>query len=192
MSKVRVLAIMGKSSSGKSALQKAICKMFDVHKVVTTTTRPIRQGEEQGVDYNFTTVEEFTEKVLSLEMLEATDFNDWFYGTELGALHGNKINIAVLNPAGVLAMAEDGRIDLKVVYLDTDDKVRLMRSLNREAKPNCKEICRRFFADEKDFNEEVMDELADMNLDVVAIQNDGNFSLQQIATKLAPFIFGPS
>jgi hypothetical protein len=37
------------------------------------------------------------------------------------------------------------------MYIDTPDKVRLMRSLQREERPDCHEICRRFLADENDF-----------------------------------------
>lgn len=188
--RIVVLGIMGKSASGKNALQDEICRIYDAHRVVTTTTRPMRDTESQGVDYNFVTVEEFAEKIVNLKMLEATDFNNWFYGTEIGALHGQKVNIGVFNPAGIIALAEDPRIELRVVFVDTNDKIRLNRSLNREADPDCAEICRRFLADEKDFDIETMDEMADMNLNVIRVENNGNVSLRDIATKLAPFIFG--
>ena len=43
------------------------------------------------------------------------------------------------------------------VYLAVDDEERLMRLIRREkaqAKPNYREVCRRFLADEEDFSEE--------------------------------------
>ena len=36
----KVVAIMGKSASGKTTLQKAIAREFDVNEIVSTTTRP--------------------------------------------------------------------------------------------------------------------------------------------------------
>ena len=186
----KVVAIMGKSASGKTTLQKAIAKQFNVNEIVSTTTRPKRDREKEGVDYKFVTIEQFTEKVLSGDMLEADDFNDWFYGTEISALNENKVNVGVFTPNGVEALAQDGRIDLKVIYIDADDKQRLLRSLNRETNPNVAEICRRYFADEKDFCDDRMSELADMNLNVMTITSDGSKSIYQIASEVAPFIFG--
>ena len=186
----KVVAIMGKSASGKTTLQKAIAREFDVNEIVSTTTRPKRDREKEGVDYKFVTIEQFTEKVLNGDMLEADDFNDWFYGTEISALNENKVNVGVFTPNGVEALAQDGRIDLKVIYIDADDKQRLLRSLNRETNPDVAEICRRYFADEKDFCDDRMGELADMNLNVMTITSNGSKSIYQIASEVAPFIFG--
>ena len=186
----KVVAIMGKSASGKTTLQKAIAREFDVNEIVSTTTRPKRDREKEGVDYKFVTIEQFTEKVLSGDMLEADDFNDWFYGTEISALNENKVNVGVFTPNGVEALAQDGRIDLKVIYIDANDKQRLLRSLSRETNPDVAEICRRYFADEKDFCDDRMSELADMNLNVMTITSDGSKSMYQIASEVAPFIFG--
>lgn len=185
-----VVAIMGKSSSGKTTFQKVIAELFDVNEIVSTTTRPMREGEVEGKDYNFVTIEEFTEKVLNGEMLEATDFNDWFYGTEISALKENEVNVGVFNPDGIESLAQDGRIDLRVIYLNVEDKIRMIRSLNRENKPDVGEICRRYFADEKDFSNDRIDELADMNINAIALFLDGSESLYQLAPKYAPFIFG--
>ena len=96
----------------------------------------------------------------------------------------------MFTPNGVEALAQDGRIDLKVIYIDADDKQRLLRSLNRETNPNVAEICRRYFSDEKDFCDDRMDELADMNLNAMTIISDGSKSIYQIASEVAPFIFG--
>ena len=49
-------------------------------------------------------------------------------------------------------LLEDPRIDLIPVEVLASDKIRLIRSLNREKNPDCEEICRRFFTDKKDFD----------------------------------------
>ena len=63
----------------------------------------------------------------------------------------DKINIGVFNPAGVEALLEDPRLDVFVIEVLVNDKTRLLRCLNRESKPDCTEICRRFLTDEQDF-----------------------------------------
>ena len=43
-------------------------------------------------------------------------------------------------------------INILPIYIEASDKTRLLRNLNREENPDCKEICRRFESDNKDFN----------------------------------------
>lgn len=152
--KYQVIALMGKAGAGKDSIQNATCKAHPnvFHKIVSCTTRPPREGEEDGIAYNFISLEDFTRKVLNGEMLEATEFRGWFYGTLISSLVKDKINIGVFNPDGVEALVNDSRLDVMVVYVSADDKTRLMRALNREEHPDCMEICRRFMADEKDFD----------------------------------------
>lgn len=153
--KYQVIALLGKSGAGKDSLQNGTCKLHPLifHKVVSCTTRPKRDGEMQGEDYDYISVESFTHKLLAGDMLEATEFNEWFYGTPISALAKDKINIGVFNPEGVAKLCADPRVDVYAILVNTDDKTRLMRSLMREENPNCAEICRRFFADEKDFTD---------------------------------------
>ncbi|MEG1726209.1 MAG: GTPase, partial [Anaerovoracaceae bacterium] len=85
--KYKVIAIVGKSGAGKDAILNALCDKYKgLNKIISTTTRPIREGEVEGVSYHYVTGDEFGEKVVNFEMIEACDFRDWFYGTELKAL----------------------------------------------------------------------------------------------------------
>ena len=97
-----IIALIGKSGSGKDTIMKEIIKQkSDLHEIISCTTRPKRENEIDGVNYYFLTPSEFTEKVLKYEMLEATCFNDWFYGTSYDSLDKNKINIGVYNTEGI-------------------------------------------------------------------------------------------
>jgi guanylate kinase len=153
--KIKILALFGKSASGKDSVQKWIVSNYPqlTNKIVSCTTRPPRSGEQDGVDYFFLSDEEFAKKVLDGSMLEATSFREWFYGTALDQLDPDKINIGVFNITGVECILEDPRLDVVPVWIYASDKARLRRSLDREDNPDCKEICRRFLADEKDFDE---------------------------------------
>ena len=153
--KIKILALFGKSASGKDSIQKWIVSNYPqlTNKIVSCTTRPPRSGEQDGVDYFFLSDEEFAKKVLDGSMLEATSFREWFYGTALDQLNPDKINVGVFNITGVECILDDSRLDVVPVWIHASDKTRLRRSLDREDNPDCKEICRRFLADEKDFDE---------------------------------------
>ena len=119
----------------------------------------MREHEQDGVNYHFLTVEEFTEKVVNGDMIEATNFNNWFYGTMLSTLSKNKINIGVFNPEAVEILQADKRLNVIVIYIEATNKERLLRQLNREDEPDCHEIVRRFKADEEDFNDDRINEI---------------------------------
>lgn len=172
MDKYKIIALFGKSSAGKDFLQKWIVNNWDVNKMISCTTRPPRDYEQEGVDYFFLTNEEFATKVLDGTMLEATEFRSWFYGTPLESLSKDKLNIGVFNPSGVACMLEDARLEVFPILVTATDKKRLMRSLNREAKPDCAEICRRFFTDEADFQ--------DLDFEYVTYNNETSDNLPNL------------
>jgi len=163
--KYQVVALIGKAGAGKDTIQRATCKAHpDIfNPIISCTTRPPREGEIDGEAYHFLTLNEFTRKVLNGEMLEATEFRDWFYGTSIEALAPDKINLGVFNPAGISALLESPDIAVTVVYVNASDKERLMRYLSREDNPDCAEMCRRYFTDEEDF--------ADLDFDYYILDN---------------------
>ena len=153
MKRYQVLALIGKAGAGKDTIQNVTCEAHPgiFHKIISHTTRPPRDNEIDGKDYHFTDIPDFTRRMLNCDMLEATEFRGWFYGTSMESLDENKVNIGVFNPAGVSALLETPGIDVKVIYVDADDKTRLLRYLNRSENPDCAEMCRRQYADEQDF-----------------------------------------
>lgn len=152
MGKIKVIALFGKSGSGKDTISEwMVNNIENTHKIISCTTRPKRQNEEEGKDYYFLTDEDFAEKIVKDEMLEATCFRGNFYGTPLNSLNPEKINIGVFDCFGVQSLLDDSRLEVIPVYIFAPDKTRLIRSLQRENIPNCHEICQRFFTDEEDF-----------------------------------------
>ena len=176
---MKIVAIMGKAGSGKDTILKRIIKKYPekFNEIVSCTTRPPREGELDGINYHFLSVEEFTKRVLNGDMLEATEFNGWHYGTAKSALSEEKTNIGVFNPAGIYCLMEEKDIDLQVYFIQTKDKLRLMRQLSREEDPNIEEIIRRYGADKIDF-EDVED------IDYISLRNntkeDLDFAVQMI------------
>ena len=98
----KILAIMGPAGSGKDSLMWELIKgKENVKPIISCTTRPIRDNEKDGVNYHFLTNEEFALQVLNGEMLEATIFNEWCYGTSVNNLDSHCLNIGVFNPEAV-------------------------------------------------------------------------------------------
>lgn len=152
MSKRVLIALCGKSASGKDTIAKAIVSdLPDItHFVVSATTRPRRENEVDGVDYHFLTDMEMLKKILNFEIIEAST-HKWVYGTLDSEIKSDKINIAVLNIDGIDILMENKDIEVIPVMIEASDKKRLLRSLTREINPDCNEIIRRFSSDNEDF-----------------------------------------
>lgn len=166
MNKIKLVAICGKAGAGKDTFLRRLVEHSNskYHEIVSCTTRPPREKEVDGINYYFLSNEEFAEKVLNGDMLEATVFNDWCYGTALSNLDVEKINIGVFNPTGIEIISQNDKLDLLVFYITATDKNRLIRQLNREENPNIEEILRRYTTDKSDFEE--------LDFDYLLINND--------------------
>lgn len=173
MSKYRLVALIGKSGSGKDTIKnKLLSQCKGLSRVVTSTTRPAREGEVDGVDYNFLTDQEFTDKILNGDLIEATQHREWFYGTDSVSLKEETINLIVLTPDGIRAIQEAEDIDLLVIYIMCPNKERLIRTLNRETAPDIDEIFRRYKQDREDFS--------DLEFNFTVMDNSGKYSMEQI------------
>lgn len=79
-----ILILSGPSGCGKSTLLKEVYKeITDYYFSISTTTRNPRVGEENGIDYFFTTKEEFEKDIENGDFLEYAKVHDNYYGTSL-------------------------------------------------------------------------------------------------------------
>ena len=79
-----VLVLSGPSGAGKSSLiSKIIDDIGDCYFSISTTTRPMRPGEKEGVDYHFVDEEEFKAGIERDEFLEYALVHGNYYGTSL-------------------------------------------------------------------------------------------------------------
>ena len=156
-----ILALVGEAGSGKDTILRHLIDdtkhyykgKLPLHEIVSYTSRPPREKEVDGVNYHFITAEKFTEMILQNQMFEATVFNEWCYGTGIESVKENAINIGVFNPEGAETLLHDKRVNLVIVYINANDKIRLIRQLNREVNPDIDEIIRRYKADKIDFED---------------------------------------
>lgn len=161
----KIIYLMGKSSTGKDTIYKELLRKgaVDLHTIVPYTTRPIRAGEREGVEYLFTDEEGFQRLLEAGKVIEDRAYNTfhglWRYFTvddgQIDLQEKNYIMIGTLE-AYEKMKAYFGEDKLLPVLIELDDGVRLQRALNRERKqkhPKYEEMCRRFLADSEDFSE---------------------------------------
>lgn len=162
----RIFYVMGKSASGKDTIYKCLLERMPQLKTVTLyTTRPVRDGEKEGIEYHFTTMEKLEEFRRSNKLIEERTYQTvhgpWSYFTVDDGqieLNGDQTYLMI----GTLESYEKmrqyyGEKNLIPLYIEVDDGVRLERALMRERmqkEPKYRELCRRFLADEEDFKEE--------------------------------------
>ena len=148
---MKIICIIGKSASGKTYLLNKLKNENNIHSIITSTSRPIRVGETQGVDYNFYSKAEFEDAIEKGKFVEYELFNDWYYGTSYDSFSEDKVNLIVINPSGFKNLCSQfGNDSIIAYYINTPFLTRLKRYIKREGKFRY-EIFRRMVADYKDF-----------------------------------------
>jgi len=100
-----ILVLSGPSGAGKSSLiGKITDQIGPTYFSISTTTRPMREGEEDGVHYHFVSIEEFKREIEQEMFLEYAVVHGNYYGTSLGpvkkALNEGKLVIFDIDVQG--------------------------------------------------------------------------------------------
>ena len=166
----KIYYIIGKSSSGKDTIFKELlARIPQLKRVVPYTTRPVREGEKNGVEYFFTDEEQVQKLEQAGRIIELRAYDTacgvWKYFTaddgQIDLEAGNYLMIGTLE-AYEKMIQYYGAEKIIPLYIEVEDGERLSRALARErqqAQPKYKELCRRFLADEEDFSEEKLGRL---------------------------------
>lgn len=162
----QIFVVMGKSATGKDTIYKRLVqnKQLALKTVVPYTTRPIRVGETDGVEYHFVTEEQWAVWLSDGKIIESRTYHtmlgDWHYFTAAdGQIELEKSNYILIGTLAAYTQirAYFGEEAVVPVYIELEDGERLQRALERERqqqKPRYDELCRRFLADMEDFSEE--------------------------------------
>ena len=129
----KIICLMGKSSSGKDTIYKNLMedKSLGLRKLIPYTTRPMREGEQEGVEYHFTDEAGLArlqeeDRVIEIRAYD-TVYGVWKYFT---------------------VWEEQMNLDHTWILGNTTQRERTQEH------PGYEELCRRFLADAKDFSEE--------------------------------------
>jgi guanylate kinase len=158
--------LFGKSASGKDTIYKHLMKLHPEWKEITPyTTRPIREGEAEGVEYHFVTDNKMAEFRQNGKIIEErtyqTSYGPWTYGTvddgqiDISSSY-NYLMIGVLQ-SYISTRDYYGKDNVMPLYIEVPDEIRLERAKQREMlenTPRLDEMMRRFKADNLDFSED--------------------------------------
>ena len=164
---MKIIYIVGKSSVGKDTIYKILKQRMNVKPYVLYTTRPIRTGEENGVNYYYLKQEEMEKYINEKDskVMEYRTYNTiygpWTYATIVdGQFESNKDLLMEGTLESYNAVKKyfenNEKVNVIPIYIEVDDGIRLERALKREREqenPKYEELCRRFLADSKDFSE---------------------------------------
>ncbi|MFA5543869.1 MAG: AAA family ATPase [Bacilli bacterium] len=143
-----MLLMAGASASGKTEIAKIIIKKYGFKKMVTYTTRPMRDGEVDGVDYNFISFEDFREQECNNEFLETTTYNGNCYGTKFKDASFDKV--LIVDTFGANSIYEKMPDDVTIFFLESPKEIRAKRMKER-GDSEC-DIAKRLNGDDLYFN----------------------------------------
>lgn len=159
---MRVIFLIGQSNTGKDTIQNLLLdEVSYLRRYVYNTTRPMREGEKNGITYNFKTYEDFQRdlelrKVIEYRKYKMADGNIVVYYTP--AIKPDD-NIYLLT--GTVVMCKScieyyGSDIVLPIMLQVSDRERLMRGILREDKNkgDYKEVARRFYDEFTEYSDE--------------------------------------
>lgn len=132
--KAGLLVISGPSGVGKSSAERALCGRLGLWRLISHTTREKREGEQDGVDYFYTSAHDFERMIQMGRMAESADFGGNSYGLpwaqlQRGAEHKGATFVAT--PRGLLHLSDVLGFIPRAVWLDADTPTLARRMVSR-------------------------------------------------------------
>lgn len=140
------IVIVGEGGSGKDYFSDKLVKN-GMRKAVLTTTRPMREGEEEGVNYYYIDINQFNnDAYVDNKYLCVSEFNGWKYA--LSKEEWDNSDIVVLSPHALKQVRLSRDEDFLVLYITSSKKTRRKRLSKRNDSDS---VERRLKGDKKDF-----------------------------------------
>lgn len=190
-----ITILIGKSASGKDAILRTFKHNFGFTPIISTTSRPIRKREVDGVDYIFVSAQTFKYMIDIGCFIEYRSYNTlvngepdvWYYGVQTFELEPDKNYIVILDVEGAREFIKYfGKENIRVIYIHADDYVRKSRAEKRGSFDET-EWVRRLNDDAVKFSSNVRSDIVDLCID-----NNGGLSLDDITYEIYKFISGDS
>lgn len=131
MNKKTIIAICGRTSSGKDYIAKRLSTILDHPLIVSHTTRPMRSNETNGVEHWFDSKEEFQNILDNQTVIAYTKIGEYEYCATLEDIEDNCIY--VIDPLGIKYLQKHfkDQINLKIIYIYCDEHIRRARASTR-------------------------------------------------------------
>ena len=169
-----IAIICGKSASGKDTLLKEL-KKDGIGTIVSTTSRPAREGEKDGREYDFISKEDFISKIENGGFLEYRSYNTlvdgkadiWYYGIPketVDKLDPDMDYAVILDLQGTKAFLDYyGSENCFVCYMEASEEVRRKRAESRGSFDKT-EWDRRAIDDDISFAKKIRDTCVDITI----------------------------
>lgn len=168
-----MLILVGPSASGKTEVVKKLISEHGMKKLVTYTSRSMRVGEINHIDYHFLDRCEFEKKISEGFFLEHVEYNGNYYGTSYEGLDPDKV--VILEPSGLKHYIREAKDLIKICYITCSKELRKERMIKRGDDPES--IKKRLASDDIIFNAELND-LADW------VIYDKDYSLDELTLEV--------
>ena len=179
-----LIILCGKSGCGKDTAEKYLKDNCSYIPIVSYTTRPMRDGETEGIEYHFCNNKEFKYMIDHDKLIEYREYHTlvngkkdvWYYGNVKEQLDIDKNYITILDIQGTKDFLEYyGKDYCKVVYIDVDEEVRKERAIKRGS------------FDETEWNRRAKDDNENLSLDdnmdlfdLVVYQSDNGSDIYRV------------
>lgn len=125
-----ILVICGESGCGKTTIAKYLCNLYGLRKCISHTSREMREGEKNGVDYFFTDNSTMLEMFHTGNLMEIVLYGDSYYG--LSKKEFEEKDIAILEPCGIRCLYESSLKNKVIpIYLKASESTRVKRMTDR-------------------------------------------------------------
>lgn len=137
------IILVGPSCAGKSYIRQKFAEKGYTYDV-SYTTRPPREGEVDGIDYNFISKEKFLAWINDEGFYEWVEFGGHMYGT--GNFEWNHSDIFIMESDGIKHLKPEDRKESVIIYVNTSritclrrmevrgwDKVKIVERIKTDA-----------------------------------------------------------
>lgn len=132
---MKIIAIIGKTATGKDTVARHLKKVYDIDQIVSYATRPKRETETEGVEHYFISKEEMSnilaqhDKLLAYTKFPKTGYE--YCASKIG-LDENKTYTYIINPDGVFWLLEhQPNTELTIICLNCDENIIREHAKNR-------------------------------------------------------------
>lgn len=150
-----LIVLTGKSNSGKDTIAKEL-QNRGINRILSYTTRPMREGEQDGVEYNFTSDELMFNNIdlfILLKQYKVASGQIWNYAFKESDFNNirNDRYFVIADPFGATELKNMFPYDVFIIQLIVGEYTRFSRAIKRG--DNIDEVLRRLEADEQDFKD---------------------------------------
>ncbi len=119
---IKRFILCGPGASGKDYFRKRLCETKGLIPDISYTSREPREGEVDGVDYQFISKSYFKTKIENGYFFEHVYFNNNYYGTSFESW--NRAEVFIMTRGGLGQLSEEDRAESLVYYFNPSKSIR--------------------------------------------------------------------